>query len=612
MNIQKLQSGGVSTLQYSPNPNLVQGSASTSGSSSKEDGLISEDLLKKLSEKGIPVDVDNLLQAVGDLEYKQSLGVPISSRTVRKLEAQINRVIQQSNYLEQAEERAVKNESFGEIAVGDRGELFTFSKDGDIKKISIGEYDVEKHGAALTVNELIEQRKFNPTQAYDTSITTAIGNNIGMSKISEYIQKIVASVGSSETSSDAYVDLAGIVGREAAKRPTQEQLQTLQQLYQLSQTVGMDAIFKEKNIMKQKNVQEAFGFINSILPRNMRLQMQARFVASGFSLEDSAKGVSDIIGQALLSGNDIKQSYSMDYDSSINKDSGTTKGSSKTFYQRPNEAFFDGDLNQTTITLSDNKNRNAYAMQLKGNMMPALTTDNGNAIANLPLQIALNETIGKYLDKNQIYVGEEKLTEGALNNIAYSNSPVAKVYMPVDQNGNIDWAGFHAFSEAEEEIKRNKITDYRQKNQIHAAHHSYATYDSDGNIQETDYIKPYMMTYGYTIDDLLSDENTFTFELDGDEEQFADQLIESVYNKKVAQTYGLKKMAKKQIWDDIVKVPVFIKINQFASGDAYRYGGHGSNMTPRTLQEDMIQEQLNTPVPEEQRIIGNSSLLYQE
>jgi hypothetical protein len=58
--------------------------------------------------------------------------------------------------------------------------------------------------------------------------------------------------------------------------------------------------------------------------------------------------------------------------------------------------------------LSDNKNRNAYAMQLKGNMMPALTTDKGNAIANLPLQIALNETIGKYLNKNQIYIGEQK------------------------------------------------------------------------------------------------------------------------------------------------------------------------------------------------------------
>jgi hypothetical protein len=114
----------------------------------------------------------------------------------------------------------MKNDSFGEIAVGDRGELFVFTDGGDIKKVAINEYDINKHGAALTVNELIEQRKFNPTQAYDSSITTAIGNNVGMSKITEYIQKIVASVGSSENSSEAYTDLAGIVGREMAKRPT--------------------------------------------------------------------------------------------------------------------------------------------------------------------------------------------------------------------------------------------------------------------------------------------------------------------------------------------------------------------------------------------------------
>jgi hypothetical protein len=48
---------------------LSQQSAKTTKKDS-DDGLISEDLLKKLSEHGIPVDVDNLLQAVGDLEYK--------------------------------------------------------------------------------------------------------------------------------------------------------------------------------------------------------------------------------------------------------------------------------------------------------------------------------------------------------------------------------------------------------------------------------------------------------------------------------------------------------------------------------------------------------------
>jgi hypothetical protein len=164
------------------------------------------------------------METVADLEYKQSMGIPVSSKTVRRVEAQINRVVQQSKYLQDAESRAEKNDAFGEIAVGNRGELFTVGESGDIKKISIGDYNVEKHGPALTVNELIEQRKFNPTQAYDPTLTTVIGNNVGMSKISDYIQKIITSVGSSESSTEAYTDLASIVGREAAKRPTQEQL----------------------------------------------------------------------------------------------------------------------------------------------------------------------------------------------------------------------------------------------------------------------------------------------------------------------------------------------------------------------------------------------------
>jgi hypothetical protein len=51
-----------------------------------------------------------------------------------------------------------------------------------------------------------------------------IGNNIGTSKISEYIHKIIESVGTSGTSTEAYTDLAGIIGREAAKKPTESQL----------------------------------------------------------------------------------------------------------------------------------------------------------------------------------------------------------------------------------------------------------------------------------------------------------------------------------------------------------------------------------------------------
>jgi hypothetical protein len=43
-------------------------------------------------------------------------------------------------------------------------------------------------------------------------------------------------------------------------------------------------------------------------------------VANGFSLEDSANGVSEIIGQALMSGNGTQTSYNIEYSASANKE----------------------------------------------------------------------------------------------------------------------------------------------------------------------------------------------------------------------------------------------------------------------------------------------------
>ena len=63
--------------------------------------------------------------------------------------------------------------------------------------------------------------------------------------------------------------------------------------------------------MKQKNVQEAFTYISNILPRNMRLQLQSRMVANGIPVESSADGVAALIGNAIMSGNDVLQQYSM-------------------------------------------------------------------------------------------------------------------------------------------------------------------------------------------------------------------------------------------------------------------------------------------------------------
>jgi hypothetical protein len=126
-----------------------------------------------------------------------------------------------------------------------------------------------------------------------------------------------------------------------------------------------------------------------------------------------------VIETALNMGNKTKDEYSIDYESSLHKVTNPTKsgGSSKTFYQTPLEAFFDGDLNQTDIVLTDNSARNQHAVVMKGVTMPALTTDNRDALNNLPMSIAMSANgsgVLKYLDTSHVYMGDEKVTEGKL------------------------------------------------------------------------------------------------------------------------------------------------------------------------------------------------------
>ena len=591
--IQKLQTGGSVNLTYFANPYKGQPKATSTTTSSTEDGLISEDLLKKLSEKGIPVDVDNLLKAVGDLEYKQSMGIPVSSRTVRKLEAQINRVIQQSNYLEQAEERAMKNEAFGEVAVGDRGELFTFSENGDIQKIAAGSYNAEKHGPALTVNELIEQRKFNPTQAYDTAITTAIGNNIGMSKISEYIQKIVASVGSSETSSEAYTDLAGIVGREVAKKPTQEQLQTLQQLYQLSQTAGMDAIFKEKNLLKQKNIQEAFGYINSILPRNMRLQMQARFIAVGYTPEQSANNISEIIGQALMSGNDIKQQQVIEYQSGINDSN--TKSQSRNLGVL--EQLVQGSLGKRDYKLMSSKNPE-FSLNLHGTGVGSLATFNNNIVDKSPLSIALQSGLAPLIDENHVTIGNQKVPVGAFDTILYNGGDVVNVWAPVNENGDVDLEGLQLLSEIQSICDTNPNLTTQDKNALLEKYQLDGYFDEKGTFHGAGQMAQFLVMTGLTSDEVLdASSNPYADKLSRDDKQLEFKQLERIYGQLNKGVKGNGKYEFAMGWfkgtTDLYKVPIFMRLNQTAQIDAGTFSDKGPMVKTPTYEQQLAYDQMH-------------------
>lgn len=594
MKIPKFLVGGSPSFQVIANPFAApaEGSATTSSKKSgKKDGLLSESLLNELYKKGIPVDVDNFVQTLAQYEQQEQWGLGVSPAAIRGLEAQANRIIQQANYLNRAENFAEKNQAMGEIAVGSKGQLYTQDKDGNIRTVGMSEYDPEKHGYALTVGDLIEQRKFNPNKAYDTDLTQTINNNLGMQKINEYIQGIIKTVGDSSTTSEAYTDLASYVGKQYAKRPTEAQLKNLQQLSEALQQIGPDAIFKNKEIMKSRNIQEAFEYIRSVLPRDMRIQLSGRWIANGGTTDSAGKYMDSIIAQALTATNKTEYGDYLDYDSGINKAARTKAGEAELNPQRQNmtpiEALVQGSLGRIDYNLISAKYPE-LSITLHGNGSGSLSDVDGNIVPKAPLSIALQKSLLPIIDTNHITMGSEKISSAAFDTVLYDGGPVINIWAPVDERGDIDLGRMVQFNEILDYLKKQPELTAADKSQL------LQQYGFAGRIDENNQfhgdgqnMAQFLVFTGLTTDEVLDeDTNAFADVLSRDAKKLEKEQIERIYgtlNKGLKQ--GKYEFKEGFFGSDFIKAPVFMKLSPTAQIDVETFTGHGPVIRNKTYEE---------------------------
>lgn len=592
-----LQLGGQMWTQSFANPLLAQKQQTkTTKTSGSEDGLLSESLLKDLRGHGIPVDYDAFMDQVSKLDQRMAVGLPVSSKAIRDLEAQANRVIQQNDYLKEAEKLADKNDARGEIAVGGRGQLYTLQENGKIKTVSMADYDAEKDGPAMTVNELIEHRKFNPTQQFDTTLTQVIGNSIGMQKINDYIMNIIQKVGSAETTEEAYIDLASYIGREAAKKPSQQELQNLQNLYTAISELGPDALFKSKEVRESKNLREAFDYIQSILPRDMQTQLRGRYVASGGNLNDSGAYIQSIIASSLGAANKTRNESYIDYEASLNKAAGKGNDMDQKRNLKSIETLIQGSLNKIDYHLTSSKNP-SLGMVLHGNIIGALTNFDNNIVPKAPMSTAIQSSIGPLIDKNHMTMGSQKINESMLDTIVYDGNDVINVWAPIDSNGDIDLGGMQQFNELLEHFDSDPSLTIQDKNAILKEYGIDGSLDEQGNFHGGGNMAQFLVLTGLTSDEVINKDDPFADVLNSDQKNYEFDQINRIYgqiNSKIKGKDGDLKFKKGWFnWStDLVKAPIFMKLRPTAQTEVGTFANHGPLVKTQTYQTQLAQDQM--------------------
>ena len=605
INIRKFQGGGKSRY-FSTDP-LAATAASAATSTSKDSDdleLLNNQILNAITQSEMPNEVAIFEQAYADLMMKAKQNMDVTQE-LASLRTMMSSIISNSKTLDRAETRATTNKSLDEIAIDGKGSIYAMTQSGAIEIVPYKKFDSDKH-QALTYGELAQLRRVNPGLINNQKVISSINNSIGTEIISDYILDILSKIGTSESKQDAQLSLQAILQKKVNMSTID--YAALKDLATLADKIGLDALFKTTQVSSDKNLQQAWGYLMKMLPKNMEMQLIGSYIGNGGSYKEAIHQKGDVISQALLMVNDHKEEFDIDsYSKDLNeaamtkagKRTAKKEGGEKSYNEGALEMLFTGNLNHERIELSDPSSNNQYGIAVAGQTYGSLVNTKDQQVRDLPMHLALDASVTPFLDYSKVYLGDYKTDAANLQNVMYTNDKISIVEMPVYQNGDIAWEAIKAYSEAEKRCAQQNITDIATKNKIHKALGSYVQYDANGNQKCILDTQPFFRTWGYTVDDTFpgffkQNNPLYSVELTEEEEDNIYRRMKWIQSKDNRKNLNFGKMEDFSVNDDIIKIPLFVKVDKNAATNVRYASRHGALQSSKTEQEYMAAQQGQT------------------
>ena len=580
-----------------PTP-ATSGSSSTAAASKKDDDfkLLDQSVINEVIKNGLPNEVNHFLNTLQSIENSSPFTKDLNRSQLIALAKEAAHIIHNKKQYEEDIKSMVKNESASDYALNSHGGLYVQNEQGKIKSISLKEYDENRDKyIPLTYGQIAQSRAYGDQAAFDSTMLSSMREGIGTKKIAEKIKTLVKALGNKEVSEQEYQTAMEVIGTHL-KQPTHAQQRGLQELAYAFTELGDDALFSVLNEQSSPDMQAAMQYIINSLGADEKKALQAK----AFIERDGSTTPEAMIAHALGAFTEQKQKYSEKTSSTTNSkvNANAQMKASESYYQSANETLFDGLLNRDTITLTNSDYQNGYAINLKGSRLAQLSGDNNKPYGPGPLQVQLQESgFSKYLDQSSIYYGNKRISQEQLNNIMYDGSQMARVWIPTDGKGNIQWNELDKFQTAL--AKLEEIPEYANGNktdkQIIANNYfqqlglrmkvndngEFVSTSGNGQTMEQ-----YVLMYGYAKDNDLTKGNAYVKNITGDAK---DAILEDM--ERIYEALDMKDPNGFWNFDKLTKAPVLIKQSKFAQMDAKTYSGHGARQAWQTNEQLAMKQQ---------------------
>lgn len=368
---------------------------------------------------------------------------------------------QNKKRFDEAIKDAKENGSIGEAAITLSGNLLISDKDGNIKEITLEQYQSNPDDYKLLTNSnLAWLRKYSPKMAFsrNDSAFEIINNGVGFESFQKLLDTAKISLGNYKYEEQGIAGKEALAGLRALQGKSDVEKQKL-----INSATGDTIEYTTSQDSNVQNVKALITYLSATLPK------RARVWAALKTGKSENEAVTTLVGAYLTSS--IKQANSLKIDIlSDGKGNSKSEGSSELDKMEMNtsQRFLNGLGVQSTYVLNPGTSR---AVQVIANTMP-LTDAEGKPIGtNSTLQDAVSGEYAGILDTTHATMGGHTINSAAFGSIILNDGKISSIDYPctIKSNGeiipNTSPKVIKAKQEAEQ-LLRSKGVDVRKPEDI--------------------------------------------------------------------------------------------------------------------------------------------------
>ena len=358
------------------------------------------------------------------------------------------------NILKKAEERGALHEP----AITPDGKLVVQDKDGKVQTVSLEQYNKGQYHA-LTVSNLANMRKYDPSLAYNQTAFDIISNSTGFEEVQKLIDNAVKSLGSTEASRTGMFSVEGRASQGLALLQTLREDDRVQALGSITANGLYEYKIIDKNQLSQINA--LTRYITTVLPDRAKT-----WAAIKTGQPDKDEATRNLVLTYLLGRQNIDHTFDIDYIGSMTKVQGS-KSSSEGSQEDLKEGFWrqvqSGKGGEDfTYTILSKTGRMSVDGKFYGTT-PGMDT-------NKSLGDYINDSQVGYLIKNNknITFGDTKISVNSFNDVMINtNSGAAVVTLPIKIDGTVDLSVADRWVAIQDKLKASGLSkespEYNQR-----------------------------------------------------------------------------------------------------------------------------------------------------